>query len=128
MAEGKITRALMLLFTKFGRLFRNNVGLFETKDGRKVRTGLCVGSSDTIGWTELVVTPEMVGKKVAVFTSIEIKTKGTRTTALQRNWLQAVNTAGGIAMIEKDPMNVINNILAIKRECAQPDVKKELKQ
>lgn len=121
MSEGKILKKLQLLFTSVGaRVFRNNVGLFETKDGRKVRTGLCVGSSDLIGWTPMVVTPEMVGKRVAIFTSIEVKTKNTKTTPIQLAWHQAVNTAGGIAMIEQDPMNVVNRILEMKREYGQP--------
>lgn len=122
MSEGKILKKLQILFTTVGaRVFRNNVGLFETKDCRKVRTGLCVGSSDLIGWVPMVVTPEMVGKRVAVFTSIEVKTANTRTTPVQHAWIQAVNTAGGIAMIEQDPMAVMNKILEIKKAYGQPN-------
>lgn len=122
MSEGKILKKLQILFTAVGaRVFRNNVGLFETKDGRKIRTGLCVGSSDLIGWVPMVVTPEMVGKRVAVFASIEVKTANTRTTPVQHAWIQAVNTAGGIAMIEQDPLKVMNKILEIKRAYGQPN-------
>lgn len=122
MSEGKILKKLQILFTSVGaRVFRNNVGLFETKDGRKVRTGLCVGSSDLIGWTPMVVTPEMVGKRVAVFTSVEVKTKNTKTTPVQHAWIQAVNTAGGIGIIEQDPLAVMNKILEIKRAYGQPN-------
>ena len=37
----------------------------------KITYGLQPGSGDRIGYTELVITPDMVGRKVAVFTSIE---------------------------------------------------------
>lgn len=57
-----------------------------------------VGACDLPGWTEVVITPDMVGQKVAVFTSIETKrTKGGRTSEEQLNWLQRVVNAGGIA-------------------------------
>jgi ribosomal protein S19 len=40
-----------------------------------VQFGLCKGSADLIGWKRVTVTPEMVGSTVAVFTSIEVKTR-----------------------------------------------------
>lgn len=63
-----------------------------------------VGACDLPGWTELVITPEMVGCKVAVFTSIETKrTKGGRTSDDQKNWMHQVKTAGGIAGVANTP-------------------------
>lgn len=56
------------------------------------------GACDLPGWTELTITQEMVGKKVAVFTSIENKaTTGGRVTPDQKNWMNQVQQAGGIA-------------------------------
>jgi len=56
------------------RMFRNNIGRFKTPDGRNGQTGLCVGSSDLIGWTSKTITADDIGKTVAVFTAIEVKT------------------------------------------------------
>ena len=57
-------------------LFRNNVGMFQIfEKGKKrvVKTGLGKGSSDLIGYTRKQITPDMVGKTIAVFTAIEVK-------------------------------------------------------
>lgn len=78
------------------RLFRNNTGALEDKTGRVVRYGLCKGSSDLIGWRTVEVTPDMVGRKVAVFLALEVKDRG-RLTAEQAQFLQVVRESGGIA-------------------------------
>lgn len=83
------------------RLFRNNVGLFKTQDGRNVQTGLCIGSSDLIGFQSITITPEMVGQKIAVFTAIEIKTPKGKPTHEQINFIECVRKFGGIAAIVK---------------------------
>ena len=66
------------------RLLRNNNGAVEV-DGRFFRYGLGntskrvsdeIKSSDYVGITVVEITPEMVGKKVGVFTAIEVKPKG----------------------------------------------------
>ena len=63
-------------------LMRNNSGAYISSDGRQVRYGLGnvskkqntnIKSSDLIGFTTIVITPDMVGKTVAVFTAIEVK-------------------------------------------------------
>jgi hypothetical protein len=83
------------------RLFRNNTGTLRDQHGRPVSFGLARGSADLIGWTIRTVTPEMVGQQVAVFTSIEVKTATGRLTPEQRQWLVAVETAGGIAGVAR---------------------------
>lgn len=98
MSETALLRAVMLAAPRVRAwLFRNNVGLFYTRDGRPVRTGLAVGSSDTIGWTEHVIRPEDVGRTVAVFTAYETKTTRGRLTAEQQKFIDAVRRSGGIA-------------------------------
>jgi hypothetical protein len=64
------------------RLFRNNTGTLRDANGRPVQFGLCKGSADLIGWKRVTVTPEMVGSIVAVFTSIEVKTRNRQAAAL----------------------------------------------
>lgn len=83
------------------RLFRNNVGSLQDATGRFVQYGLCVGSSDLIGWTEVEITAEMVGRKVAVFTAIEVKGAKGRTSQEQQNFISAVRTAGGLAGVAR---------------------------
>jgi len=78
---------------------RTKSGAFLIKDGRPVKFGLIPGSGDTIGWETIEVTPEMVGKKVAVFCSIEIKTVNDRLSKAQRNWNRVVRLSGGIAKV-----------------------------
>jgi hypothetical protein len=61
------------------RLFRNNTGtLPDPRTGRPVQFGLARGSADLIGWRTITITPEMVGQRVAIFTSIEVKTESGR--------------------------------------------------
>lgn len=70
-----------------------------------------VGAGDLIGWTTVVVTPEMVGTHVAVFTSAEVKaTKGGRITAEQINWRDQVIAAGGIAVIANSPADAVATV------------------
>ena len=83
------------------RLFRNNTGTLKDANGRPVQFGLCKGSADLIGWTTRTITPEMVGTQVAVFTSIEVKTPTGRLRPEQRQWLDAVQAAGGVAGVAR---------------------------
>jgi len=83
------------------RLFRNNTGTLKDANGRPVSFGLCKGSADLIGWTSRIITPEMVGQQVAVFTSIEVKTPTGRIRPEQQQWLNAVQAAGGIAGVAR---------------------------
>jgi len=84
------------------RLFRNNTGtLPDPRTGRPVQFGLARGSADLIGWRTLTITPEMVGQRIAVFTSIEVKTTTGHLTPAQQAWMGTVRTAGGIAGVAR---------------------------
>jgi hypothetical protein len=99
------------------RLFRNQVGsLPDPRNGRLVTFGLARGSADLIGWRTLVVTPEMVGQRIAVFTSLEVKTATGRLSPAQTQWLHAVRTAGGIAGVARS----VPDALRIVTEPVQP--------
>ena len=89
---------LRALNTGDTRLFRNNVGIATTARG-KVRFGLHPGSGDLIGWTRTKITGDMVGRTVAVFTSLEVKSADAKLRPNQRWWLEAVRAAGGIAAV-----------------------------
>ena len=83
------------------RLFRNNTGVLRDQHGRPVQFGLAKGSADLIGWTTRTITADMVGQRIAVFTSIEVKTATGRLRPEQQQWLEAVQAAGGIAGVAR---------------------------
>lgn len=69
-----------------------------------------VGASDLHGWTTIEITPDMVGRKVAVYTSLESKSDTGRPTAKQRDWIDGVRRAGGIAGVVRSPADGIEII------------------
>lgn len=127
MLESDIQKQIHLAASRAGaRLFRNNVGtgwigqVKRTSDGsiillnpRPLHAGLCVGSSDLIGWKTVTITPDMVGKKIAQFTAVEVK-HNTRPTKEQLNFINVVNTFGGNAGIAHTPQEVYNLLTQIK--------------
>lgn len=130
MAEVDLMRRLQKLASTLGaRLFRQNTGmawvgkavrinrpgLYPVKSGdvviknaRPFHAGFD-GMSDLGGWSPVVITPEMVGETIAVYTQVEVK-DGARVTDEQENWIKAVNKAGGragIARNEKDLIDIL---------------------
>ena len=92
----------MLAVSKVGaRVFRNNVGVAVFDDGRRVRYGLCPGSSDLIGWLPVTITADMVGQRVAVFVAIEAKAAKGVARENQETFIAAVVAAGGVAGIAR---------------------------
>jgi hypothetical protein len=84
-------------------------GLFIERNKRRLATPvgyhqpimlgwLAAGSPDWIGWQSVVITPAMVGKRIAVFVGLEAKrpTGGTLSDD-QRTFLTALKDDGGIA-------------------------------
>lgn len=112
MSETAIVAAVRIALSKVGvRIFRNNTGTLPDRNGRIVRFGLCKGSSDLIGWRSVLVTPEMVGQRVAVFVACEVKDK-TIPTLEQRNFLAAVQDAGGIAILARSAEEAVSGLEA----------------
>ena len=99
------------------RLFRNNTGTLRDINGRPVSFGLCKGSADLIGWRTVTVTPEMVGQKIAVFTSIEVKSTSGRVKPEQKSWMDAVAAAGGIAGIARSVGEAMDLLSITAEEC-----------
>lgn len=83
------------------RLWRNNSGkLPDPRTGRWVQFGVASpGGSDLIGYRTVEITPDMVGRKVAIFTALEIKTATGRATPEQRRFIDHIRAAGGISAI-----------------------------
>lgn len=74
---------------------------------KNITYGLHPGSGDFIGWETITITPDMIGKKIAVFKSVEIKTKNDRLKDNQKNWFKAVKRDCGIAEIWKEKNGII---------------------
>lgn len=108
-SEAAIQQQIRLALSRAGVVaFRNNVGQYvDQKTGRPIQYGLCVGSSDLIGWTTVEVTPEMVGTKLAVFTAVEVKAPNGRATEAQLHFIAQVLKAGGYAGIARSPGDAV---------------------
>ena len=100
MREGELIRRIMLQASEQGaRLWRNNCGMLQDKDGRWIKYGVCnPGGSDLIGFTPRII----AGEQVAVFTAIEAKTGRLKPTHEQDSFLLAVERAGGIARVMRE--------------------------
>lgn len=93
---------LRLILREFGsrpdmRLFRNNVGVAVYPDGSRVAYGLCPGSADLIGWRIVAV----AGHRIAQFVAIEVKGETAPVRPTQRNFLERVTEAGGVAVLAR---------------------------
>lgn len=117
MIEQDLQSLVLVESSKRGtRMWRNNVGCLQNKEGRYIRYGLCnsskklnkvLKSSDLVGITPIVITSDMVGQTVGVFTSYEIKRPGWKYSgcgreAAQEAWLTLVRSLGGIARFISD--------------------------
>lgn len=52
---------------------------------------------DLCGWESRLITEDMIGQRVAIFTSLEAKEGTGRMSPDQKNWRDQVLAAGGIA-------------------------------
>lgn len=111
-SETNLVRLILLAASKAGhRLFRQNTGQGWIGESHKLPDGSVLiknarpfhagfdGLSDTGGWVSIIVTPEMVGQRIAVAAYLEVKTEKGRPTLHQRQFIQAVLQAGGRAGI-----------------------------
>lgn len=94
-------------------LMRNNSGACIDETGRMIRYGLGniskkytdqIKSSDLIGITKVLITSEMVGTTLGVFTAIEVKKEAWKDTkkldkreSAQLNFINWVKALGGFA-------------------------------
>lgn len=94
-------------------LMRNNSGCLKDAEGRLVRFGLGniskqkndeIKSSDLLGITKVVITQEMVGRTIGVFTAVEVKKEAwnpdkklDKREKAQNNFINWVKSMGGFA-------------------------------
>lgn len=115
------SRTRLAAVAKRWRLWRNNRGAGKMESGSYVRFGLAndtkalgdkLKSGDLIGWRPVIITPDMVGKVIAQFVSVETKAEDWRpppkdtkdeAAAAQYLWADLVNREGGYAVFINDP-------------------------
>lgn len=114
-----MNRAMMAISKHGATVWRNNTGMgwagksialapgetYRAKGGerlvfaaRPLKAGLCEGSADLIGFKTVTITPDMVGKKVAVFHAWEVKDGNGRLSPAQKHFLDHINCGGGFAV------------------------------
>lgn len=120
-SEKRLMQQIMKRLSDAGaRLFRNHVGVafqgkatrftepttVEVKPGdvllrqaRTVTSGLATGSSDLIGWTSRQITEYDLGKVIAQFTAVEVKTEDGVLAPEQRQFQEVVRDSGGVAIV-----------------------------
>ncbi len=114
--------------TQVATLFRANVGEAWTGicrrmnwipdrvviDGaRRFQSGLPVGFPDLFGFQTIEVTPEMVGRKLAVFAFLEVKKPGGRTNKAQEKmhaFLHEAGAVGGIARSAEEAVTLLQRL------------------
>lgn len=100
--ESQLLYRLLVRCSALGaRIFRNNVGRLKDRNGRWVQYGLCVGSSDLIGYLPVTITPEHVGQTLAVFVAIEAKSDTGTLRPEQRQFLKVVQQHGGLVCVAR---------------------------
>lgn len=101
-------------------LWRNNNGACQSADGRLIRYGLAndsaqinrrYKSSDLIGVTYRIITPDMVGRAIGQITSIEVKAegwqyRGTEREQAQARWMELIRQWGGLATFATGPEDI----------------------
>ncbi|NBS67789.1 VRR-NUC domain-containing protein [bacterium] len=108
-SEAAIQQQIRLALSRAGSVMhRNNIGAYRDDQGRVIRYGVGnPGGSDLIGWTPVLITHEMVGGMLGVFTAIEVKAPRGRPTEAQLNFLRQVQLGGGIAGIARSTQDAL---------------------
>ena len=84
--------------TRNGELYRNRRGMVHLASGKMMPIGLGPnGAGDLIGPMTVTITPEMVGRTVAIYSEFESKTPIGRIAPHQLERIQYVTDLGGIA-------------------------------
>jgi hypothetical protein len=115
-----VSRFLIEASRKGARMFRNNTGMgwigkaeffkkqqfvkvlsgdVVIRHARALHAGLCKGSADTIGWTPITITEEMLGRKLAIFTAVEMKDDKGIVSQEQIDFIKSIQNDGGLACI-----------------------------
>ena len=104
-AETLVWKRALLKFSPLGyRLFRNQRYKGQIVVNGKVTdarcdAGLVDGSGDLIGYRIIIITAEMIGRKIAQFVSFEAKTESGTVRPEQKTFMECINRDGGEARV-----------------------------
>lgn len=100
------------LNTRENRAWRNNIAKIQVR-GRWINYGIPgPGGSDLIGMHSMTIQPHHVGKRVAVFMAIEVKSPTGKPSPEQVAFIEFVNEHGGIAGVARsaeEALTIISN-------------------
>lgn len=106
MREAAVLHRCMLALSGAGcAVFRANVGLFYTRDGRPVQTGLPKGFSDLFGFR-----PDLVPFFV------EVKSETGRVRPEQAAFLAAMRARGAVAVVARDADKIVEQVLGFSHQ------------
>jgi len=91
-------------------IHKNADGSMTIMDPRPFQTGLPEGYSDLTVVVPMVITPEMVGKQIAVAGFIEVKNKTRKATPAQLNFIEQMQSIGaraGVARSVEDAIQIL---------------------
>ena len=113
MKESDIQKLIMIAISENGGIvFRNNCGVLLNPAGIPIRFGIGnPGGSDLIGIKPTIITADMIGQTIGVFTAIEVKTQNGRVSKEQKHFLDAIRRVGGISGIARS----VDDALALFR-------------
>lgn len=83
-------------------------GIPEPKRGKGKEPESAMKGGDRIGFKTIKVTPDMVGKNIAVFVNVEIKGPGDKAKEGQVRWHNFILQHGGISEIWKEDGEIIS--------------------
>lgn len=102
MSESHVLRDIIVRLSHSSRrLFRMHVGTYRALHSDEVIHIGTPGMADLVGLQSVVVTPEMVGQRLAVFVAIEVKAKAGRPRQNQLDFIHIVQQLGGRAGIAR---------------------------
>lgn len=92
--------------------FRLQVGDMVLRNPRPFDTGLPKGFTDLFGVTFITITPDMVGKRIGVYTGLEAKTANGRLSEFQGYHHDIIRNAGGIVGVFRSPEQAVEIVRA----------------
>jgi hypothetical protein len=93
-----------------GKAKRLDGGAVLIRNSRYVTFGLAPGSADLIGWHSVLVTPDMVGRRLARFAGWEVKSSDGESRDNQERFLAMLDSHGGIAGIVRSPEEALRTL------------------
>ena len=90
-----------------GDVTNNLDGSVTIKNPRRFQSGLPVGFSDLFVVIPTIITPDMIGRKIAISGFIEVKNEKGRLRPEQKNFLSQMQSLGARAGVARSPEEAI---------------------